>query len=54
MQYHFHFSPTGGTRKVGHILAKALGGSWEERDLTAPGEALTLSQEDLVILSMPS
>ena len=54
MQYHFHFSPTGGTRKVGCILANALGGSWEERDLTAPVEALTLSQEDLVILSMPS
>ena len=54
MQYHFHFSPTGGTRKVGDILAKALGGAWEERDLTAPVEPVTLSQEDLVILSIPT
>ena len=54
MQYHFHFSPTGGTRKVGHILSQGLGGTWEERDLTAPLEPVTLSQEDLVILSMPS
>ena len=54
MQYHFHFSPTGGTRRVGSILAKALGGAWEERDLSAPLEALALSKEDLVILSMPS
>ena len=54
MQYHFHFSPTGGTRKVGHILACALGGAWEERDLTAPVEAVSLCDEDLMILSMPS
>ena len=54
MQYHFHFSPTGGTRKVGHILSQGLGGTWEERDLTAPVEPMVLSQEDIVILSMPS
>ena len=54
MQYHFHFSPTGGTRKVGDILASALGGAWEDRDLTAPVEPLSLSQEDLVVLSIPT
>jgi len=52
--FHVHFSPTGGTRKVGDILAGALGSSWEERDLTHPLEPVSLSQEDLVILSVPS
>ena len=38
--YKIIFSPTGGTKNVADILAQAMGGVWQEIDLTQPGQEL--------------
>ena len=52
--YSIHFSPTGGTKKVADILARALGGEWQEVDLCRENEAMTLTGADLCLVSVPS
>ena len=52
--YSIHFSPTGGTKKVADILARALGGVWREVDLCRKNESMTLTGEDLCLVSIPS
>ena len=52
--YNIHFSPTGGTKKVADILADALGGGWQEADLCRENAPMTLTPEDLCLISVPS
>ena len=52
--YSIHFSPTGWTKKVADILARALGGVWQEVDLCREKEAMTLTGADLCLVSVPS
>lgn len=49
-----HFSPTGGTRKAGMLLARGLGRVTEEMDLTSrTGERYVCPPEHLVVLAGP-
>lgn len=48
-----HFSPTGGTKKVAGILAEKLGIE-QEIDLCRAVEPMTLTQEDLCLVAVPS
>lgn len=52
--YNIHFSPTGGTKKVADILANALGGNDQEIDLCRDMEPMTLTQQDICLISVPS
>lgn len=49
-----HFSPTGGTKKVADILANALSGDYRPIDLTRETEPMTLTPEDICLISVPS
>ena len=49
-----HFSPTGGTRKAGLLLARGFGVEVEEVDLTRrEGQDIAFGPEDVVILAGP-
>lgn len=52
--YNIHFSPTGGTKRVANILADALGGVWQEIDLCRENAPMTLNDQDLCLISVPS
>jgi len=54
MLYNICFSPTGGTKKAADILADRLGGKQQYIDLCLdPGE-ITLTSEDICLVSVPS
>lgn len=53
-QYNIHFSPTGGTKKVADLLANALAGDFQEIDLCRELEPMTLTAEDVCLISVPS
>ena len=52
--YNIHFSPTGGTKKVADILVSAFGETWQEIDLCREVAPVTLSAEDVCLVSVPS
>ena len=52
--YNIHFSPTGGTRKVGDIVCGALDGDFNEIDLCSNVEQRSLCEEDICLVSIPS
>lgn len=52
--YNIHFSPTGGTRKVADIICGALEGDFEVLDLCHDIEQVTLTEEDICLVSVPS
>lgn len=52
--YNILFSPTGGTRKVADLLVKALGGNWQEIDLSHSVLPTTLGAEDVCLVCIPS
>lgn len=55
--YEIYFSPTGGTKKVAHILAKGLETNFTEIDMIKCPEKLQelkLSEEDLCLIAVPS
>lgn len=52
--YCFTFSPTGGTKKVADILSCALGGDYRQVDLCRDVAPMTLSSEDVCLVSVPS
>lgn len=52
--YSIHFSPTGGTQKAADILTGALGGVWQEIDLCRENAPMTMTAEDLCLVSVPS
>lgn len=57
MVYEIIFSPTGGTRKVAHLIAGAWDGEKEEVDLLKPDfkpENYAFSGEDVCIVAVPS
>lgn len=54
MNYSIYFSPTGGTKKVADILTANLTGDFKDIDLCRDIEPLTLSPEDICLISVPS
>ena len=52
--YNIHFSPTGGTKKVADIICCALEGDFNEIDLCSNIEKLSLCEEDICLVSIPS
>ena len=54
MYYNIYFSPTGGTKKVADILAKHLQGEYKDIDLCLEVAAMTLSENDICLISVPS
>lgn len=52
--YNMFFSPTGGTKKVADLLAKALAGEFQEIDLCRDLRPMTLTAEDVCLISVPS
>lgn len=52
--YSIHFSPTGGTKKVADILAQALPGTYQQVDLCKVLPPMTLTAQDLCLVSVPS
>ena len=52
--YNIHFSPTGGTKKVADIICSALKGDFNEIDLCSNIENLSLCEEDICLVSVPS
>lgn len=54
MNYNIYFSPTGGTKKVADILVKELGSNWQEIDLCRDVAPVTMSAEDVCLISVPS
>ena len=52
--YNIHFSPTGGTRKVADIICGALEGEFNEIDLCGNIEQMSLGEEDICLVSVPS
>jgi len=52
--YNIHFSPTGGTKKVAEILAKALWEDCREIDLCRQVQPAALSEQDVCLISVPS
>lgn len=52
--YSIVFSPTGGTGRVARILESALGGTWQEVDLCRENAPMTLSDQDLCLVAVPS
>lgn len=49
-----HFSPTGGTKKVAEILSAALAGDWQQIDLCHDIAPVTLTAENICLVSVPS
>lgn len=54
MYYNIYFSPTGGTKKVADILAEHLIGAWQEVDLCNDIAPMTMTEEDVCLISVPS
>jgi len=54
MFYSICFSPTGGTKKVADIIAKRLAGEYLEIDLCSDVDDITLTSQDVCIVSVPS
>lgn len=52
--FNIYFSPTGGTKKVADILTGALGGVFQEIDLSRVPAPMTLTADDLCVVSVPS
>ena len=56
--YELYFSPTGGTRRVADILAKALGNDIRTIDLANPhsvnGDNMAINNNDVAIIAAPS
>ena len=52
--YNIHFSPTGGTRKVADIICCALDGYFNEIDLCSNIGEMSLYEEDICLVSVPS
>ncbi len=55
--YEIYFSPTGGTQKVAHILAKGMGTKFTEIDMIKYPDKLQqlkLTEEDLCLIAVPS
>lgn len=52
--YSIYFSPTGGTKKAADILANGMFGDYQEIDLCKEVEDVTLSEDDVCIVSVPS
>ncbi|MGB4610676.1 MAG: EFR1 family ferrodoxin [Saccharofermentanales bacterium] len=52
--YSIHFSPTGGTKKVADILVKSLSDEYQEIDLCQEIESLSLAEQDLCVVSVPT
>lgn len=55
--YTIVFSPTGGTKKVGDCLGRALGPEVQEIDLTNPAaefSSFLLGSKDICVVSVPS
>lgn len=54
MYYNIYFSPTGGTKKIADTLAANLTGEFAEIDLCRDIEPMTLTAEDVCLISVPS
>lgn len=54
MYYNVYFSPTGGTKKVADILAENLNGDFTEVDLCQDINPMTLTTDDICLISVPS
>lgn len=52
--YSIYFSPTGGTKKAADILANGMFGDYQEIDLCKEVELVTLSEDDVCLVSVPS
>lgn len=52
--YNIYFSPTGGTKKVADILSDNLLCNFTDLDLCKDNPSLSLSEEDVCIVSVPS
>ena len=52
--YNIHFSPTGGTKKVADIICFALDGDFNEIDLCSNIGKISLCEEDICLVSVPS
>lgn len=52
--YSIFFSPTGGTKKVADIFANTLYDAYQEIDLGRQTDSLTLSAQDVCLVSVPS
>lgn len=52
--YSIHFSPTGGTKKVADIICGALDGDFNEIDVCSNIEHMSLCEEDICLISVPS
>lgn len=52
--YSIYFSPTGGTKKVADILVNNLSGAYQEVDLCKEIEPMTLNEQDVCLVSVPS
>lgn len=52
--YNIHFSPTGGTKKVADIICSALKGDFIEIDLCSNIGKMSLCEEDICLVSVPS
>ena len=55
--YEIYFSPTGGTQKVAHILAKGMGTKFTEIDMIKYPDKLQqlkLTEENLCLIAVPS
>jgi len=54
MNYSIHFSPTGGTKNVADILGNRLFGAYETIDLCRDVKKISLTTEDICLVSVPS
>ena len=52
--YSIHFSPTGGTKTVADIICGALDGDFNEIDVCSNIEHMSLCEEDICLISVPS
>lgn len=52
--YNIHFSPTGGTKKVADIICGTLEGDFNEIALCSNIEHMSLCEEDICLVSVPS
>ena len=52
--YNIHFSPTRGTKKVADIICGTLEGDFNEIDLCSNIEHMSLCEEDICLVSVPS
>lgn len=52
--YNIYFSPTGGTKRVADVLVNKLDGVFMEIDLCHEIDFLTLNEQDVCVVSVPS